>query len=163
LAPLHLSYSPSSFAPTIAAADLVPLRIFVVTAAVGSVPPNGGSGGADGAVVNDDDTDRGHDAAVMATRPDGSVSGGSSTDRDNDNHNADGDHHRHCRRRPRRAATAVVMMMIAGKRGERRRRSNCKATAKQLQGNDKATEMQRQSAMVLERVSLIEFVVQAQG
>ena len=61
-------------------------------------------------------------------------------DRDNDGHDASGD--RSCRRRPRphRAATAVAMMTMAGKRvGE--------ATARRLQGEDEATEMQRQSDM----------------
>jgi hypothetical protein len=53
---------------------------------------------------------------------------------------ADGDRRR--RRCPRGAATDVdVMMTMAGKRGG-------KATARRVQGNDNATRMRRQSAMV---------------
>ena len=72
--------------------------------------------------------------AVMVTRPDGGVDGGSSTDRNNNDHSADGNR-RPCRRpHPRRAATAVAMMKITGKReGE--------VTARRLQGDDKVTEM----------------------
>ena len=114
LAPLHLSYSSSSVA---AATDMVPLRVFVVAASVGSFTPDGGSGSAAGAIV-DDNANRGHDAVATATGPDVGVGGGSSTDRDNDDHGVYGDR-------------AVVMMTIAGKRGgeatARRQRSNCKA------------------------------------
>jgi len=94
--------------------------------------------------------------AAMATRPDGGVGGGSSTNRDNNDHDADGDHQHHRRPCPRRAATVVAMMKIAGQRGG-------KELARQLQGNDEVTEMRRQSAMVPARAKLIEFVVQAQG
>ena len=51
---------------------------------------------------------------------------------------------------------AVVMMTVAGKRGG-------EAMVRRLQGNDKKTEMQGQSAMVPAQARLIEFVVQAQG
>jgi hypothetical protein len=95
----------------------------------------------DGVVVNDYAAYGPTNVAATATRPDGDggvggmkngISGGSSTDRDNDDQDADGDR---CRRPcPRRAATAVMMMTIAAKGG-------CKATARQLQGDDEATEM----------------------
>ena len=66
--------------------------------------------------------------------------GVSSTDRDNNDHNADGD--RRCRRRPRplQAAMAVAMMTMAGERGD-------ETTVRQLQGEDEAMEMRRQSDM----------------
>ena len=55
--------------------------------------------------------------AATATRLDGGVGGGSSTNRDSNDDNADGDHH-HCRRsRLCRVVKAVVMMTIMGKRG----------------------------------------------
>jgi hypothetical protein len=74
LAPSHPSYSSSSITAAavninIAAADMVPLRVFGVAASVGSVAPNGGSGSAAGAVV-DDVADGGHNAAATATRLD---------------------------------------------------------------------------------------------
>ena len=90
----------------------------------------------------------------MATRPDGGIDGGSSTDRDNNDHNADGNRRHRCRPRPFRAATAVATMTIAGKRGG-------EATVRRLQSDDEVTE--RQSAMAPARARLIEFVVQAQG
>jgi len=61
-------------------------------------------------------------------------------------YNADGDHRRHCC--PCGAATSNVMMTMAGKRGSRRRRGGSEMTARQLQGNDEATRMQMQSAML---------------
>ena len=80
----------------------------------------------DGIVVNNYAADRAPDSAGMATRSDGcggvgsrknGVYGGSSTDRDNDDNDANGDHH-HCRRsRPCRVAKAVVIMTIVGKGG----------------------------------------------
>jgi hypothetical protein len=102
----HPSYSSSVAvaAPVnIAAADVVPSRVFVVAASVGSVAPDGGSGSAAGAIV-DDNANGGHGAVATATGPDVGVGGGTSTDRDNDDHGVNGNR-------------AVVMMMIAGERG----------------------------------------------
>ena len=112
----------------------------------------------DGIVVDDDAADKSPDAAATATNPDGSVGGGSSTDRDDNDHDTNGDH-RHCRRpRPRWAATAVAMMTIAGERG-----GEATARRRGKQGDDKVTEMRRQSAMVPALARLIEFLEQVQG
>ena len=111
-----------------------------------------------GVVVDNYAADGSPDSAGMATRSDGcggvgsgknGIGGGSSTDRDNDDNDANGDRRRRpCHRhRSRRAATAVAMMTMVGKRGG-------KATARQLQGNDEAIEMQRrQSNMAPARAS----------
>ena len=48
---------------------MVPSQVFVVAVSVGSVTPDGGSGSAAGAIV-DDDVDGGRDAAATAARPD---------------------------------------------------------------------------------------------
>ena len=103
-----------------------------------------------GVVVNDYTANGAPDAAAMATLPDGvggvgggknGVGGGSSKNRDNDGRDANGDRRRCPRPRPCQAATAVAMMTMAGIRGG-------KAMARQLQGEDEVTEMQRQSDMV---------------
>jgi hypothetical protein len=106
----------------------------------------------DRVVVDNYAADGPPDSAGMATRLDScggvgsgknGVGGGSSTDRDNDDNDANGDRRRRRprpRHRSRRAATAVAMMTMAGERGG-------EATARRLQGNDEATEMQRQSNM----------------
>jgi hypothetical protein len=96
------------------------------------------------------------DAAATVMRPDGGVGGGSSTNRDNDDHNADGNRRHRCHPCPRRAAMVVAMMTIVGKRGG-------EVTARRLQGDDEVTEMQGQSAMAPARARLIEFEVQGQG
>ncbi len=108
----------------------------------------------DSVVVDDNTADGGPNMVAMATRPDGGVNGGSSTDRDNNDHNTDGNRRHRRRPRPRRVAAAVAMMTIAGERGG-------EATARQLQSGDEVTE--RQSATAPARARLIEFVMHAQG
>jgi hypothetical protein len=111
----------------------------------------------DGVIVDNYAADGAPDTAGMATRSDGcdgvgsgknGVGGGSSTDRDNDDNDANGNCR--CRPRPRhcsrQAATAFAMMTLAGERGG-------EATARQLQGDDEATEMRRQSNMAPARAS----------
>jgi hypothetical protein len=111
----------------------------------------------DGVVVDNYAADGPPDSAGTAMLSDGcggvgsgknGVGGGSSTDRDNDDNDANGNHHRRpCpRHRPRRVTTAVEMMTMAGKRGG-------EATARRLQGDDEATEMQRQLNMAPARAS----------
>ncbi len=118
-APLHPSYSSSSVAATavnITAADVVSSLVFVVTASVRSVALDGRSSGAGGAVVNSN-ADRGHNVVATVMHLDGGAGGGSCTERDKDNHDADGNCHCHPRCHSPWAATAVTMMTIAGKRG----------------------------------------------
>ena len=71
-------------------------------------------------------------------------------------YDTNGDHR--CRRCPHGAATAVVMMTIAGERG-----GDATARRRGQQGDDKVTEMRRQSAMVPALARLIEFLEQVQG
>ena len=108
-------------------------------------------------VVDNYAADGAPDSAGMTTHSDGcggvgsgknGVGGGSNTDRDNGDNDANGDRRcrLHPRHRSRREVTAVEMMTMAGERGG-------EATARQLQGDDKATEMRRQSNMAPERAS----------
>ena len=111
----------------------------------------------DGVVVDNYAADGPPDSAGMATCSDGcggvgsrknGIGGSSSTDRDNDDNDANGDRRRRPRpgHQSRRAATVVAMMTMTGERGG-------EATARQLQSNDEAMEMRRQSNMAPARAS----------
>ena len=175
-APSHPSHSSSSVAVAVAAVAAVAVTVAAAAAVrressssprplgpsrpmAGATMPPDRSFRRDGVVVDYYAADGAPDSAGMTTRSDGcggvgsgkngvGGGGGSSTNRDNDDNDANGDRRRRpCHRhRSRRAATAVAMMTMVGKRGG-------KATARQLQGNNEATEMRRQSNMAPVRAS----------